>query len=308
MKSFERKVAAITGAGSGIGRALAVELSKAGAEVALADINGKTADETAEMARALGAKATSASLDVADRVAVYAWADRVAADHGRVNLVFNNAGVALGGTLEGVGYEDFEWLMNVNFWGVVYGTKAFLPHLRESGEGHVVNISSIFGIAAVPGNGTYNASKFAVRGFTEALRQELELTGGGVSATCVHPGGIKNLHRAIESHDGGDSADARQRCGHRPGELREEVHHVARGCRQDNPSRRAEESTPGPRRPRREIPRSFGASIPRRLPAARPFASPKGAHATPARGSSPRAEGERTVTMSRHRLFSQLEK
>lgn len=191
MKSFERKVAAITGAGSGIGRALALELGKAGAEVALADINPKTAAETAEMARSLGAKATSAGLDVADRAAVYAWADKVVADHGRANLVFNNAGVALGSTLEGVGYEDFEWLMNVNFWGVVYGTKAFLPHLRASGEGHIVNISSIFGIAAVPGNGTYNASKFAVRGFTEALRQELDLSGGNVSATCVHPGGIK---------------------------------------------------------------------------------------------------------------------
>jgi NAD(P)-dependent dehydrogenase (short-subunit alcohol dehydrogenase family) len=197
MKSFERRVAAITGAGSGIGRALALELAKAGAEVALADINVKTAEETAEMARALGAKATSGALDVADRAAVYAWADRVVAEHGRVNMVFNNAGVALGSTLEGVGYEDFEWLMNVNFWGVVYGTKAFLPHLRIAGEGHIVNISSIFGIAAVPGNGTYNASKFAVRGFTEALRQELELSGGNVSATCVHPGGIKtNIARS----------------------------------------------------------------------------------------------------------------
>jgi len=216
MKSFERKVAAITGAGSGIGRALALELSKAGAEVALSDINPTTADETAEMARALGAKATSAGLDVADRAAVYSWADRVVADHSRVNLVFNNAGVALGSTLEGVGYEDFEWLMNVNFWGVVYGTKAFLPHLRTSGEGHIVNISSIFGIAAVPGNGTYNASKFAVRGFTEALRQELELTGGNVSATCVHPGGIKtNIAQSsrvtaeMERMLGGDVARAK---------------------------------------------------------------------------------------------------
>src|SRR5262245_40427302 len=145
MQSFQRKVAAITGAGSGIGRALALELAKAGAEVALSDINPNTAAETAEMARALGAKATSSALDVADRAAVYAWADKVVADHGRANLVFNNAGVALGSTLEGVGYEDFEWLMNVNFWGVVYGTKAFLPHLRASGEGHIINISSIFG-------------------------------------------------------------------------------------------------------------------------------------------------------------------
>lgn len=197
MKSFERRVAAITGAGSGIGRALALELAKAGAEVALADINLKTAEETADLARALGAKATAAALDVADRAAVYAWADRVVADHGRANLIFNNAGVALGCTLEGATYEDFEWLMNINFWGVVYGTKAFLPHLRASGQGHIINISSVFGLVSVPGNGTYNAAKFAVRGFTEALRQELELSEGNVSATCVHPGGIKtNIARS----------------------------------------------------------------------------------------------------------------
>ncbi len=128
---------------------------------------------------------------------MHAWADRVVADHGRVHMIFNNAGVALGCTLEGVSYEDFEWIMNINFWGVVHGTKAFLPHLRASGQGHVINISSVFGLIAVPGNGTYNATKFAVRGFTEALRQELELTRAPVSATSVHPGGIKtNIGRA----------------------------------------------------------------------------------------------------------------
>lgn len=209
MKSFEGKVAAITGAGSGIGRALALALAKSKADLALSDINGKTAEETAELARGLGARATTASLDVANRAAVHAWADQVVADHGRVNLVFNNAGVALGSTLEGVTYEDFEWLMNVNFWGVVYGTKAFLPHLRTSGDGHVVNVSSVFGLASAPGNGTYNASKFAVRGFTEALRQELELTGACVSATCVHPGGIKtNIARSSRM-----SADMEQLLG-----------------------------------------------------------------------------------------------
>jgi short-subunit dehydrogenase len=112
-------------------------------------------------------------------------------------LIFNNAGVAHASTLEGTSIEDFEWIMSINFWGVVYGTKAFLPHLRAAGEGHIVNLSSIFGVIAVPGNGTYNASKFAVRGFTEALRQELDMTGGQVSATCVHPGGIKtNIARS----------------------------------------------------------------------------------------------------------------
>jgi len=191
MKSFENKVAAITGAGSGIGRALAMELAKAGAHLALSDINAKTVEETAEKVRALGTRVTTATLDVSKRDAVYAWADAVVKDHGHVNLVFNNAGVAVGSLIEGVSYEDFEWIMNINFWGVVYGTKAFLPHLRAAGEGHIVNVSSVFGLISVPGNGTYNASKFAVRGFTEALRQELDMTGGNVSCTCVHPGGIK---------------------------------------------------------------------------------------------------------------------
>jgi len=197
MKSFDDKVAAITGAGSGIGRALALELAKAKAQLALSDIDGKTVEATAELARRFGVRVTTASLDVAKRAAVHAWADRVVGDYGRVNLVFNNAGVALGSTLESVSYEDFEWIMDINFWGVVHGTKAFLPHLRASGDGHIVNISSVFGLAAVPGNGTYNASKFAVRGFTEALREELDLVRAGVSATCVHPGGIKtNIARS----------------------------------------------------------------------------------------------------------------
>src|SRR5262249_7316549 len=121
MKSFQSKVAAITGSGSGIGRALALELAKAGADLALSDINPETAEETAGRARSRGAKASVTALDVSDRAAVHAWADHVAREYGRVNLVFNNAGVALGSTLEGASYEDFEWLMNINFWGVVYG-------------------------------------------------------------------------------------------------------------------------------------------------------------------------------------------
>lgn len=192
MKDFKNKIAAITGAGSGIGRALAHQLASEGAELALSDVNELGLAETVERCRELGlGRITSARVDVADRAAVYAWADEVAATHGRVNLIFNNAGVALASTLEGVGYDDFEWIMNINFWGVVYGTKAFLPHLRRAGEGHIVNTSSVFGLISVPGNGTYNATKFAVRGFTEALRQELELDGANIGVTCVHPGGIK---------------------------------------------------------------------------------------------------------------------
>ena len=191
MKSFSGRVAAVTGAGSGIGRALALDLARHGCDLALSDIDEGGLAGTVEAARRTGVKVTGARVDVADREAVYAWADRAADEHGRINLIFTNAGVALGSTVEGGGYEDFEWLFRINFWGVVHGTKAFLPHLRASGEGHIVNISSVFALISVPGQGAYNASKAAVRGFTEALRMELELSGAPVSATSVHPGGIK---------------------------------------------------------------------------------------------------------------------
>lgn len=202
MKSFSGKVAAVTGAGSGIGRALALSLARRGCGLALSDVDEGGLAGTVEAARRAGAEATGARVDVADREAVFAWADRVAEEHGRVNLIFNNAGVALGSTIEGGGYEDFEWLFDINFWGVVHGTKAFLPHLRASGEGHVVNISSVFALISVPGQAAYNASKAAVRGFTEALRMELELNGAPVSATSVHPGGIKTaVARSARSDD-----------------------------------------------------------------------------------------------------------
>jgi len=195
--SFHDKVAAVTGAGSGMGRALALALAQRGCAVAISDIDAAKLDETVALCRDIGPQVSAAPLDVADRAAVFAWADAVAREHGKVNLVFNNAGVGLGSTLEGVSYEDFEWIMNINFWGVVHGTKAFLPHLRASRDGHVVNTSSLFGLVAVAGNGAYNVTKFAVRGFTEALRQELEMMRAPVSATCVHPGGIKtNVARA----------------------------------------------------------------------------------------------------------------
>jgi NAD(P)-dependent dehydrogenase (short-subunit alcohol dehydrogenase family) len=195
--SFDGKVAAVTGAGSGIGRALALALCERGCAVAASDIDGATLDETAALCRASGQPVSATRVDVADRGAVFAWADAVARQHGKVNLVFNNAGVALASSIEGASIEDQQWIVGINFWGVVHGTQAFLPHLRASGDGHVVNISSVFGLVAVAGNGAYNATKFAVRGYTEALRQELEITRAPVSATCVHPGGVKtNVARA----------------------------------------------------------------------------------------------------------------
>jgi NAD(P)-dependent dehydrogenase (short-subunit alcohol dehydrogenase family) len=191
MKSFQGKVAAITGAGSGMGRTLALSLARRGAHLAVSDVNEIGLAETVKLAATAGVKVTSKKVDVAKREEVYTWADEVVRDHGKCNLIFNNAGVAHGSTIEGTDYADFEWIFSINFWGVVYGTKAFLPHLRASGEGHVINISSLFGLVSIPGQGTYNSTKFAVRGFTEALREELEVTRAPVSATCVHPGGIK---------------------------------------------------------------------------------------------------------------------
>ncbi|MDI1260016.1 SDR family NAD(P)-dependent oxidoreductase [Aquabacterium sp.] len=191
MKNFKNKVAAITGAASGMGRELAVELAQRGCHVALSDVNETGLAETAALVKKHGVKVSTTKLDVANREAMNAWADQVATEFGQVNLVFNNAGVALGATIDKVKPADFEWIMGINFWGVVWGTKAFLPHLKKSGEGHIVNTSSLFGLMSQPTQGTYNASKFAVRGFTESLRQELDVENCGVSATCVHPGGIR---------------------------------------------------------------------------------------------------------------------
>lgn len=191
MKSFANKVAAITGASSGMGRELALELAARGCALSLSDVNVAGLEETAAMARDKGVKVTTAKLDVADRAAVYAWADQTAKDHGGVNLIFNNAGVALNSPLETISQQDFEWIVNINFWGVVYGSQAFLPYLKASGDGHIINTSSLFGLIGTPGTGAYSATKFAVRGYTESLRIELDLMNCGVSATCVHPGGIR---------------------------------------------------------------------------------------------------------------------
>jgi NAD(P)-dependent dehydrogenase (short-subunit alcohol dehydrogenase family) len=218
MKDFKNKVAAITGAASGMGRTLALELAQRGCHLALSDVDEAGLATSAEMARQHGVKVTTARVNVADRQAMVDWAAVAAADHGRVNLVFNNAGVALGAFLDTVKPEDFQWIMGINFWGVVWGTQAFLPYLKQSGDGHVINTSSLFGLLASPTQGTYNASKFAVRGFTESLRQELDMANCGVSATCVHPGGIRtNIARAarmdnsLNEKTGQDAEAARAR-------------------------------------------------------------------------------------------------
>jgi len=153
----------------------------------------------------IGAKVHEARLDVTDRAAVLRYADDVAAEFGTVNIVINNAGIAFTGDVEQMSFEQIERVIDVDFWGVVNGTKAFLPHLIASGDGHVVNISSLFGLMAVPGQSAYNAAKFAVRGFTEALREEMLLAGHPVQVTCVHPGGIKTaIARNAGAVDGQD--------------------------------------------------------------------------------------------------------
>jgi len=214
---YRNHVAAITGAGSGMGRELAIHLAKMGCHVALSDINPEQLAATKQLLANYDVNVTMTVLDVSDHKAVEAWADSVMSDHGKVNFIFNNAGVALYSTVEGSSISELEWVMSINFWGVVYGTKAFLPLIKNSvrqsqfGEhGHIINISSLFGLTAQPSQSAYNSSKFAVRGFTESLRQELNIQNCGVSATCIHPGGIKtniaNSARGNESiHDIGMS-------------------------------------------------------------------------------------------------------
>ncbi|WP_350562701.1 SDR family NAD(P)-dependent oxidoreductase [Psychrobacter sp. CAL346-MNA-CIBAN-0220] len=217
---YHNHVAAITGAGSGMGRELACHLAKLGCHLALSDINAEQLAKTQELLVGDTIKITTTELDVSDKDAVDAWADSVMTTYGKVNFIFNNAGVAMYSTVEGSSIAELEWVMDINFWGVVYGTKAFLPLIKNSVKqsvldtentdainndklekdsksakyrenGHIINISSLFGLTAQPSQSAYNASKFAVRGFTESLRQELDIQRCGVSATCIHPGGIK---------------------------------------------------------------------------------------------------------------------
>jgi NAD(P)-dependent dehydrogenase (short-subunit alcohol dehydrogenase family) len=192
METLEHKVVVITGAASGIGRALAVEVARRRARVAISDIDEPGLAGTVDLVKAAGAlEVRSDRLDVADRPAFAAYADAVAEHFGRVDVVVNNAGVALAGDVEDLEYADMDWIIGIDFWGVVHGTKEFLPHLIASGDGHLVNMSSLFGLVSMPGQSMYNAAKYAVRGFSEALREEILMAGHPVGVTVVHPGGIK---------------------------------------------------------------------------------------------------------------------
>ena len=204
-------VAVVTGAASGIGRALAQQLDSEGYALTLCDVNETGLTETQALLRQ---PATRVRLDVSKRVDVERMSRDVLERHGRIDLVINNAGVSVDASIAEVDYEDFEWLFGINFWGVVYGTKAFLPAMLQQDAGTIVNISSIFGIIAHPRQATYNASKFAVRGFTETLWRELE--GTNVHAVSVHPGGIKtNIVNSarVRHRDGNDAAHAELKKG-----------------------------------------------------------------------------------------------
>jgi NAD(P)-dependent dehydrogenase (short-subunit alcohol dehydrogenase family) len=191
MSAITGKVAAVTGAGSGIGRALALGLARRSARLAVSDVDEAGLEGTAAAARALGAEVLTERLDVADRDAVVAHAETVAGHFGVVHQIYNNAGIAFSRLVLESDWEDYERVLGVNLWGVIHGTKAFLPHLVASGDGHVVNISSVNGFLSQPRMSHYCASKFAVRGFTESLGLELRQAGHPVRATVVHPGGIR---------------------------------------------------------------------------------------------------------------------
>ncbi|EPQ77887.1 SDR family NAD(P)-dependent oxidoreductase [Mycobacterium marinum] len=206
MEGFAGKVAVVTGAGSGIGRALAIELARSGAKLAISDVDTEGLAQTEKLVTALGAEVKTDRLDVTEREAFLAYADAVNAHFGKVNQIYNNAGIGHTGDVEVCAFKDIDRVMDVDFGGVLNGTKAFLPYLIASGDGHVINVSSVFGLFSVSGQAAYNAAKFAVRGFTEALRQEMILAGHPVGVTTVHPGGIKTaIARNATAAEGLDS-------------------------------------------------------------------------------------------------------
>ncbi len=208
MPYTQGKIAVVTGAGSGIGRALAQQFNREGCELYLSDINEDSLTSTLACLESQDVAAHGEVVDVADREAMHRWARDIGAARGHIDIVINNAGVALMALVEECDYDNLEWLMNINFWGVVHGTQAFLPLLQKSRQGHLVNISSVFGMIGVPTQSAYNAAKFAVRGYTEALRQEMADTN--VHVCCVHPGGIRtNIARAARGGDDSISADER---------------------------------------------------------------------------------------------------
>ena len=191
LRTVQDRATVITGAGSGIGRALALRAAAGGARLAIADWNPEGLAETVRAAEQVGAEVHAQVVDVSDRAAVQAWAAAVVAALGRVELVVNNAGVSATGDFLDLTYDDIDWILGVNLHGVINGSKEFLPHLVASGNGALVNVSSLFGLMSMPGQSAYNATKYAVRGLTEAIREEMLVARHPVTVTCVHPGGVR---------------------------------------------------------------------------------------------------------------------
>jgi short-subunit dehydrogenase len=189
MTSLQGKIAAVTGAGSGLGRALALALARRGARLAISDVDARGLAETAAQLEAASTRVSQHVVDVRDAVAVHRWADEVVAAHGAVDLLFNNAGTAAKALIECLRYEDIAFVLDVNVWGVVHGTKAFLPYLRARPEAHIVNIGSVNAFVPFPESAAYNMSKYAVLAWSETLTQELR--GSNVRVTCIHPGAVK---------------------------------------------------------------------------------------------------------------------
>ena len=217
MTTIRGAAVAITGAASGIGRALALELAARGCDLALADRDEAGLQAVAaEIAKAHSRKVTLHRVDIGEASEIEAFAQAATSNHPSLNILINNAGVALLGQFDEIDQAQFEWLMNINFWGVVHGTRAFLPHLSRQAEAHIVNLSSVFGIIAPPGQTAYSASKFAVRGFSESLRHELQLAASPVRLSVVHPGGIatniaRNSRTGVGISDNKARSDAIER-------------------------------------------------------------------------------------------------
>ena len=210
MKTFKDKVAVITGAGSGMGRYLAVLLAQDGADVCVCDVNEETLNETVEMLRKYNVSVSSHILDVSDKDSIEALPQKVIDQHGKVDMVFNNAGVATGSHFKDMEEENWDWVMGINFDGVINSTRAFIPHMIDSPEAAIVNTSSIFGMVAVPGQTVYHATKFAVRGFTESLALEMKETNPNLQIHCVHPGHIGTNIAASARFDEEEFAKAQE--------------------------------------------------------------------------------------------------
>jgi NADP-dependent 3-hydroxy acid dehydrogenase YdfG len=190
MKDFKNKVAVITGSGSGMGRELAIELASNGANIALVEINEKTLNETAELLKKYNVGVSKHIVDVGNKQAVFDLPEKVIEEHGSVDMVFNNAGVALSSTVEDSTDEDWEWGLGILLHGVINGTRAFLPFLKERPEAAIINTSSIFGLLSVPNQSIYHVGKYGVRGFTESLALEMKMEKSNVEVYSVHPGHI----------------------------------------------------------------------------------------------------------------------